>query len=437
MSQLDIEKLKTELGVERLALEAARDDLPPSDATGEDANEFAIEFHLAQTRASLKKRASDRIQNYRVGLIESKHRRDKIIEDVKAIPSIYKENSKVLRVTLQSDLNTIKSRIKQYKKDLDTFTIQNGISRLADYPVSRFYHISLLIFILVLETILNGLTFREASEFGYLGGVSLAFLVSLLNVSIGFTFGLIPFKEVNHVNTQRRRIGYISIAIFIVLSPAINFFVAHFRDNISSDNIQSALDTIQSIANTPFRLSIYSWLLFGLGSGFSIAAMIDGLKFDDVYPGYGIRARRVDKADGERENMEGRIKQELTRLNDKTLRNLRELERKFDVIEINMVDMNENAKRRAHEYQDECNEIDHIHSILVLIYRETNRKHRTSPPPRYFRQPINQRFAQDDTLSFDEARFSDIQDSKLFNDTEAEVQSLYRSSFTGFDKSVK
>jgi hypothetical protein len=85
---------------------------------------------------------------------------------------------------------------------------------------------------------------------------------------------------------------------YLAFAVILNLALAHYRE-IGSAGIlleQASQEVIGRLLTSPFSLAeLKSWILFGIGVAFSLAAFVDALGFDDHYPGYGKIERHLRK----------------------------------------------------------------------------------------------------------------------------------------------
>ena len=83
----------------------------------------------------------------------------------------------------KSELLLIKKRRSEVKKEYEKFRVDNKIERSSIAPRSGALSTSVIIFVLILESILNGYFFGKGNPLGLVGGWFLAFILSSINIS--------------------------------------------------------------------------------------------------------------------------------------------------------------------------------------------------------------------------------------------------------------
>jgi hypothetical protein len=114
------------------------------------------------------------------------------------------------------------------------FRDANGLKREeAKYPDDMLKPISFVAFTFIIDGLVNATLFAGASEAGFVGGLMYAFILSLVNVSLGIGAGWFGIRNIFYRDTDqpwRRWVGYAAATIFILLGLWLNLLVAHFRD---------------------------------------------------------------------------------------------------------------------------------------------------------------------------------------------------------------
>lgn len=205
--------------------------------------------------------------------------------------------------------------------DLKRFKQENGLERDARYAKDN-WPWAIMMVALLADAIANAPLLMGASQNWLLGAVPIAFILSVLNLTVGLLAGLYGFRETRHVKPSRRVIGGIVLTALCVVGLFINLFIAHFRSLAQESEVCRTatavppdpfcslvqesdvyLETLDlqlvwhNIFANPFDfVSIFALALFFLGLlvfGIGYKEGTDGLGpgFCDIYPGYA----RVDK----------------------------------------------------------------------------------------------------------------------------------------------
>jgi len=94
----------------------------------------------------------------------------------------------------EADLGPKFEHFKDRKQELDDFRKNHGLARPARESSGLVFTGGLLLFLVSIESVLNGFFFSKGSDFGLLGGIGTAIGISLVNVVSAFLMGLGPAR---------------------------------------------------------------------------------------------------------------------------------------------------------------------------------------------------------------------------------------------------
>lgn len=382
------EELSISLDVENIAKRNARQDLPPSDATSVDAHELS--FMQEITRQAIRAKAL--IQHnatYKKGELE-KLSIERDLADLISVPETFTHSINLVYEEKEAEIRELKTQYNIALDDLQAFKRLNGLRREADFPPSKTKAIGLLLLMLIVETALNANFFAHGSDLGLLGGASQALIISLLNVSIGAMAGAFILRWKNHVSAIKRVSGLV-LTIFVGFFAFIgNLLVGHYRDAMGINPDEGEKIAVQHFLKGYFALQDFSsWVLVAIGLIVFFIALFKGYTWDDVYPGFGRVARRVQIA-----------KDELLATKDDLLERLQEIyqeheensEKCYDKIRRDKQSLENIVTSMRTEfdlYRSYIDNLSNAYNYIVTLYRQTNKKERTSSPPLYFSEAIS------------------------------------------------
>ncbi len=272
---------------------------------------------------------------------------------------------------------------EQLREFRERFAIRNE----PHVPASHILHVGLLLVILVCESALNGRYLARADELGLLGGVTNAFVVALLNVSVSFFLGRAA-AWLAGARPGFRVLGGLAALAFLVWASLYNLTIAHARDLLGhSIDYDAVLDGIGRMWRAPFAFTdVGSWLLLGLGILFSVLSFADGTRWDDATPGYASLDRRVAEARKDWLHAHGDLEREGDALfQQRRSALLQGADRiRYRVAAVrNDVEQKRLLQAKVRNFfryaVESCN-------TMLRIYRDLNRQHRTTAPPAYFQQ---------------------------------------------------
>ncbi|MCI0666726.1 MAG: hypothetical protein L0Y43_01575 [Methylococcaceae bacterium] len=285
--EFDLEGMIKNLSLDQQALEAAKHELPPTQARSPDGTERKIQTLIQKRMAELTHAANQKLIGYNTALLNTD-----LNNEQQRIRNLA-ENAKL---RLNSRLAEAEQELSSMKSDLERSTAYyRSFQRIhrretdAEYPESLLYHYSLVVLILLLEALANGYFFARGSEFGMLGGISQSLIVAALNIVPAFLFaGMFCLRYTHHVAVLKRAAACGVLVLYAGWMLVFNLCIAHYREILGSSEETAVGQVIGHLMESPFGLTdLNSWLLLCMGVFFALIATVDGYKADDPYPGYG------------------------------------------------------------------------------------------------------------------------------------------------------
>ena len=303
--------------------------------------------------------------------------------------------------TLRPAITAAESKAISRREELIVFKERNNLTRDASYPDSSIWHFFVLFGLVIIESIINGVMFQEGSRSGYLGGVSIAVLISLINVAAGFLVGAYWGKLSWSIHQFPKYVGYLGFGVWGIFTIWFNLLVGHIRtiyeQGFSGSMAEVSAQGWINFQASPFGLTdFFSWLLVLIGTLFAIIALFDGIRFDDVYPGYGREFRKYLSAEeelqDEKDNLNitaDRYYDEFKDSGDTAISDLSktssDLRSKYDYV-VGVIDT---------QYPNYCDYYANIFTRLIEDYRNINHENREDNPPEYFRSRPELTWPQD------------------------------------------
>ncbi len=293
------------------------------------------------------------------------------------------------------ELNHAQADFARAYRDYRAFRIQHGLTETEPRYDDVFWRkVFLLALMFIVEVAANGWVIGQASPGGLVQGWTTALMISVLVVLTGTLIGMGPWRYLNYRGGDGKgklhRIWAIPATIvgggLLVLFA---FYVAHYRYALSHTTLDApAPDNIlTAIATRPFEPfeQLESLVLFVVALLIGIFAVARGVYWDEPYPGYGHRHRKVEEA------------RERTREIAQTLS--REVDVAKDECDRALLDIGNNStaavgalRRAIARTQDNAAEWDYTAATIldagreaIRIYRNANVQTRTTQPPSYFR----------------------------------------------------
>ena len=382
---ISVEAIARDLKVAERGKESGKLELPSSSSSGLDETEHAIIERIFSDRKAAHHTLVDELETYTQRLTALDfHGRFTVIQH--AAPAAVVEFRAEARQG-QDELHRLRRALVENEQERDDFKTQNRLRRAPRLSSSatNFFKVTLLVFLFVSETYINGVFLAKANALGFIGGVVEALVFAILNVLISFGIGLGGLRQLNHRKLFRKVLGLLSFLAWIAFAILLNLALAHYREVSGALYDDAGAQVITRLWQTPAGLSdIKSWLFFGIGLVWSALALIDGIFFTDPFPGYAALERRVRKSHDEYRNCKNELVDRLRNVRDDAERQMEEVQGDL-------------GKRRGEHtsilagrawvielFEEHQDQLERAGNALLSKYRTANRQVRSSPPPNRF-----------------------------------------------------
>lgn len=284
----------------------------------------------------------------------------------------------------------------------DTYQAENGLKRPAIYPdpPQKWLKIGILILLLAGEMAINGNFLARGSSLGLVGGALEALAFASLNIIGTAIIAFFGIRQLGHRSAFRKAIGGLSIIVYVIFAVCLNLALAHYRE-VAGEG--TALDiasqaVIGRLADHPLSLAeLKSWILFALGIGFSLAALIDVLSLDDPYPGYGRVDRRLRAVRDHFVETKAFVITSLAEVRDEAARAITEARRDLGVRRSEFEAIADHRQRLIRSFKNHEDHLEQTLNRLLAIYRTAYTAALERKPPERFsarvslkRTPIEQ-----------------------------------------------
>jgi hypothetical protein len=281
-------------------------------------------------------------------------------------------------------------------RDYRAFRIQHGLTdsepRYDDVVWRKMFFLALMF---IVEVVANGWVIGQASPGGLVQGWTTALMISILVVLTGTLVGMGPWRYINYRgadgNGGLHKIWAIPATVVGCLMILLfAFYVAHYRYALSHSSLDAPVpdNILIAIATRPFEpfQQLESLVLFAVAMLIGIFAIARGAYWDEPYPGYGARHRKLEEA------------------RERTLEIAQALAREVDVAKqeadgglLQIHEQSVNAvgslRQAIARTQDNAAAWDFtvaealaVGREAIGIYREANRQMRSAPPPTGFKK---------------------------------------------------
>ena len=372
----DIDDTAKKLDLEAKAQENAESEIPASDSTALDGPQAEIQSDIKGVMHLTIANQTNKLDFYQdkingCNLDSSKQKLENWV------PTFERETGTDAITISREKWTTAKSELDEFKK-------KHAITRAADYPVNMVYQRLVVLAILVCEAIMNSYFFIDASDYGLLGGVFLAFICAAVDVGVIAVFckGAV---FVLWKGTWSKIGGVVMCVLIFAWVIAYNLGVAHFRDAAQEAPLTAAQQAWFNLVNNPGGLAdVESFILFILGMVLSVFGLQAILRLDESIPWYGGYTRRADEARGKWNDQKVALKTDGEQLYSKTLKDLDLLKSGVDLALLtlkrhidNKASLVANVRGFIVHGEDACN-------ALMRRYRDDNIRYRKTPAPAYF-----------------------------------------------------
>jgi hypothetical protein len=197
-----------------------------------------------------------------------------------------------IKTDLQSALNSKNKQIAELNK----FREEHKLTCAAIYPGNQSKLIGVLVFMCVLEAVLNAFFLSTASEFGLAGGFAMAVGISALNILFAF-FMSTSLRNAQYNGSKRSMLGFTFATLIFIAVSTLALFIGHYRAALDENVELASFQAVKNMADSPFVISTFdSWILVSITFAIFILVTWKFFKNDDPYPGYGEISRKADEA---------------------------------------------------------------------------------------------------------------------------------------------
>ncbi|MBB4277775.1 hypothetical protein [Rhizobium mongolense] len=388
---LDTDKLSKSMEVERKAAENGKANKPSADSRDFDDVERAIIEWVENQRDDSFQTLEDQLHTYATrlrnldfdghfGRIEMTNHSS--VEDFQADVAGGRDELFIRR----KDLRGTDEELEDFRK---RNRLEKRVARLKG-NLETTLKVLFIVFLLILETSVNGVYLAKGNDSGLVGGVGYAFGFAFINVVGTFLLALFGIRQLNRRSIWLKLVGFFSLLLWLGLAVALNLAMAHYREISATAGENIGVLVRQRAFSDPFGLAdIDSFVLFVGGFLFSVAALLDGLFMTDPYPGYaGTYSRYVaarEEYAGEKEHRIDRLKEIRDDHNEKIEGIIQGLSKRRKECAA-IIDARTRMTKLFAEHQ---NHLESAARKLLAIYREENRAVRTEPEPKHFKAQYN------------------------------------------------
>lgn len=275
------------------------------------------------------------------------------------------------------------------KREYAFFNYEN--KRRADPKLDKWQFILFFLVVpLVIESLLNGNFFAEASDFGLVGGAATAVIISALNIALGFFMGVGPARYCQHVKSSHLFWALPAYAGMIALIVLFNLAVGHYREMLIANPDARSFQVMPRMLENPFAIyDLKSVALVIIGCIVAFVSATKGYSAFGSYPGHAAAYKRW------RQRWSA-VEEERRRLDVELLPEMEALRTQVDGFREECRDelgKLQSFKAKAEKARDlhisRLGQLRAAKDAAMMQYREANLRVRTDLPPAYFSQSLN------------------------------------------------
>jgi hypothetical protein len=289
----------------------------------------------------------------------------------------------------RDELFVLRRRLNESEVERERFRARHRIERPARLasPGKVILKTGVLAILFIIEVVINGSFLARANVGGLLGGAAQAVTFAALNIIASFFWGMVLIRLVNRRNYFLKLIGLLSFLAYLAFATALNLTLSHLREIPPAVSVSDRVgqEVLHRLLTAPYGLTdINSWILFTIGFIFSLIAMADGLLFFDPYIGYAGLERRWIDATRQFANARSELIERLRDIREDATEAMNEAARDLSVRRSEYDSLLQGRARLAQRFDHHQNQIEQTCRALLEIYREANRRARSTPAPDYF-----------------------------------------------------
>lgn len=394
ISNLNAEQLDRELKLGDRGAADGRNNVPASHETQMSAVE---EMVLSRVDGLVTQRSNDILG---VGSTRDFTALPQELESLASEPQTVLTQFRAKKARAQSavglELNAAQTDFARANRDYRAFRMQHALTETEpSYDTVFWRKVFWLALLFTVEVAANGWMIGQASPGGLVQGWTTALMISVLVVLTGSLIGAGPWRYINYRGPNGSGFWHKLWAVpALVVGGGLlllfAFYIAHYRYALAHTALDAPVpdNILTSITTAPFQpfQQLESLLLFVIALLIGIFAVARGAHWDDPYPGFGPRHRRVEETRERTQELAQRLSADVDAAKDAADKSLAEVSSRSQ-------EMVGALRQAIAKTQDNAALWDFtVAQILtegreaVAIYRDANREERDTPAPAYFTQ---------------------------------------------------
>jgi hypothetical protein len=353
--------------------------------------------------------------------------------------------------SLEIDLNALYLKNKailtdlysKYKKDsnfLSFFQKENKLYEPATLKSSSAKTLAIIIVtaMFLFESSVNTGFLTGSISGGILGALSLAGVVSFINIVASFLLGRFVIPNLLHVKKSRVNFSRLVLLFYTPLVIYINCALGVFRslsqaatETFNSEKLAEAALQAAWPFNDFGTNSVESNALIIIGLLFAVIAILDGFYFDEPYPSYGNVTKKANESEATFNAAKEKTFDLLYAKQKAGNDQLTDYKDKRAKANLDWAFTIDSVQAGFSAYPSWVNSLRKKGNSFLNSYRAENKRYRNTPEPAYFADEFEFDFVDDPNIQFRSLVSANIEDSekeKSFNTADNIITSEYNDA---------
>ncbi|GAM98469.1 hypothetical protein U91I_02102 [alpha proteobacterium U9-1i] len=392
MQKLNVDQLDKELRLAERGTRDGRAEKPATDAQHPSETEIAlverIEGALAQrSRELLGVASAEEFRSLPEELEALATEPQTVLTQFRGKKARAQSSAQIELANAQADFERSYHGYRNFRRQ---HGITDGEPRYDDVFWRKVFWLALLF---VVEVVANGWVIGQASSGGLVQGWTTALLIGLLVVLTGSLLGAGPFRYMNYRGEDGRghlhRLWAIPAMVFGVIALIFfAFYVAHYRAAVANAPLDAPVpdNILSSIGSAPFAPfeQLESLALFVIALMIGIMSIGRAAYWDDPYPGYGPRHRRMMQARDRTQELAVQLAEDIDEAKDVADQALSDVSTNSQRAITKIRQALSKAQDNAAVWDVEAAAILETGRDALDVYREANGQARGTAEPRHF-----------------------------------------------------
>ena len=413
-----VKKLEDKHDITSVAKRDGMGEEPSSDSTGS-----VLEGEIKQECYSYISDHESKLSNHLHDLEENQNQLSTYLQQNHFNPFVNKCDADYHAKVNEKEINLIDhtNNYETFKEEQKQFARFHQLSRQPNFATTNktIKALGLILFLFILEVILNASMLSGALVGGPVEGGATATSIAFLNVIASGLMGYYIFKNTRHLEKGKKILyGFLS-ALYVIFIVYINACLGAYRSlsgklfekkyvdgqELSSDQIDQILTTVITPWTNDVSFSLMGIVLTFVGLTFAFISTMDGFTYNDTYPGYGNVGKKVDYFKNQRRQVFGACAQEIPKLFSNTNIDLQNAYNNIRKNELNYWNDNANLIQKEFvTYEQKVTAVQDGSWHMIKEYRENNKRVRNTKPPSFF----NVRFSIPEHIKDPKKAFKDV-----------------------------